>query len=108
MSEVTVRANQAMAGWADGEVKTVERTPFVDSLLAGGRISEVEPEPAAPNPDAVYPGGDSFPTPPKLEWPAADARVDVVRAYAEQEAGEPLPNHTKAQLWSLINASRGD
>lgn len=108
MSEVVARSNQGLVGWPEGETKTVERTGYVDSLLASGRISEVAAVvPASvPNPDAIYPGGGSFPEAPKLEWPAADARVAEVRAYAEQVAGEPLPDMNKTQLWSLINGTR--
>lgn len=34
MSEVTVRATQSIAGFLNGEVKTIERTRFIDRLIA--------------------------------------------------------------------------
>lgn len=39
-STVTVKANQATTDWQDGAIFTVERTDYIDKLLANGILSE--------------------------------------------------------------------
>ena len=41
MAEITVRAEQRTVDWDEGAVFTVERTDYVDKLIADGRITEV-------------------------------------------------------------------
>lgn len=38
MAEVTIKAQQTFGGMRAGEVATVERTPYIDRLLARGRV----------------------------------------------------------------------
>ena len=41
MAEITVRAEQRTVDWDEGAVFTIERTKFVDKLIANGRLTEV-------------------------------------------------------------------
>ncbi|WP_282775877.1 hypothetical protein [Nocardia sp. CC201C] len=49
MEQVTARAEQAFGDWAIGEIRTLDRTPAVNTLISDGRLT-VLPEPA-PRPD---------------------------------------------------------
>lgn len=41
MAEITVRAEQRTVDWDEGAVFTVERTDYVDKLIADGRVTQV-------------------------------------------------------------------
>lgn len=41
MAEITVRAEQRTVDWDEGAVFTVERTEYVDRLIADGRLTEL-------------------------------------------------------------------
>lgn len=42
MDQVTVRAEQAFEDWAVGDVRTIARTPAVDTLISDGRVSVID------------------------------------------------------------------
>lgn len=48
MSEVTIRWTQRAAGRDIGEVETVERTAFIDAVIAAGRVDVLEEAADAP------------------------------------------------------------
>lgn len=50
MADVMVEAVQACLGLARGDVVTVARTPFVDAVLLGGRLVQLDPLTGAPLP----------------------------------------------------------
>lgn len=67
MTDVTVevRAEQRFEDWAYGEVRTVPRTPRVETLIAAGRLTVIEthePAPAAAPPKFGFGPSDSAPT----------------------------------------------
>ena len=81
MAEITVRAEQRTVDWDEGAMFDVERTPFVDKLIADGRLTVVLPEFAdddAKGPD--YPG-----------VPVTDAPVDEYTVPAFLGTDEHAP-----------------
>jgi hypothetical protein len=46
MGATTVRANLACLGLARYDVVTIERTPFVDAVIANGYLTELHTEPS--------------------------------------------------------------
>ena len=53
MSDVTVRATQSIAGFVEGEVMTLVRTPFVDRLIAQESLVVVTDGPVGTVEDGV-------------------------------------------------------
>ncbi|MGW4718259.1 hypothetical protein [Nocardia sp. NPDC004260] len=81
MEYVTARATQTFGDWKAGEVRTIDRTPFVDALIRDERLIVVETEPDAV--DAAKAAVE------QAEDNLAKARADT-RA-AEEEMRAPLP-----------------
>lgn len=50
MSEVTLRWTQRCAGRDIGDVATVERTPFMEALIATGRVDVLSDDTEPPHP----------------------------------------------------------
>jgi hypothetical protein len=73
VAEVTIRIETSLPGWDHGSLQTVERSDFVDRLIAGGRATLV----ADPESEAFDQGEEP------------DVEVDAhVRADAD---GDPVP-----------------
>jgi hypothetical protein len=75
MTQVTVRAEQAFADWALGEVRTIARTPVANTLIADGRVSVLE-EHANPEPK------DNTDGPPDVQDVAAESEQPGPQARA--------------------------
>ncbi|QMU22076.1 hypothetical protein [Gordonia rubripertincta] len=72
MAEVTIRAEQRVAGLVPGTVVTVERTGKIEKLIAHGRVTIVDPDAAATD----------------LADAQAEARETLDRLNAELDAEE--------------------
>ncbi|UCZ88672.1 hypothetical protein [Gordonia sp. WA4-43] len=72
MAEVTIRAEQRVAGLVPGTVVTVERTEKIEQLIAQGRVTVVDPDAAAAD----------------LSDAQTEARETLDRLNAELAAGE--------------------
>lgn len=76
MADVTVRVEQPFMDYRDGEVVTIERTPFVDRLIEGRRVTVI---------DETVPPHDP---PPNTVWD--DVADDVALKAAMEEARTEL------------------
>ncbi|MFT4086132.1 MAG: hypothetical protein QM658_03105 [Gordonia sp. (in: high G+C Gram-positive bacteria)] len=80
MSEVTVQVQQPMRDFADGEVVTLERTAFVDKLLAAGRVVLVDDAAAEQAASARAELGVPDRTAPRAAWVEFLSRHGVTSA----------------------------
>lgn len=100
MAEITVRAETNTLGMTQGDVLTVEDSPFLRNVIAGGRLSLVDStcadtDTAASRPAPNTAGPDAPPDRPaaknkrRAEQPADDVVEVEVEAVAIRPPGDP-------------------
>jgi hypothetical protein len=90
MEHVTARATQTFGDWKAGEVRTIDRTPYVDALIRDERLIVVETEPGAVDAPALDAAKAAV---EQAEDNLAKARADTRAVEAEMRA--PLPGRRR-------------
>lgn len=94
MADVTVRVEQPFMDYRDGEVVTIERTPFVDRLIEGRRVTVIDETvpPHDPPPNTVWddvttddPDDDGIPLPTNPESLYDEAKPTYPAASAPKQ-----------------------